>query len=149
MIIWSKHEGFYYEDESNGNRYALLEMTSYRGETTSDIIAIWEEEHNTFIDYVYGASHLYENLTELDETIKHYVDKYNKKGLKTTANYPLTKSGVKAWACDVVDDILDRDITGDFVITHCNRTIKLPDLADVYEMITGFLEEVAEEVTEC
>jgi hypothetical protein len=149
MIIWSKKNGFYYEDESNGNRYALLEMTSYKGECTSDIIAIWEEDHNTFINYVYGAAYLYENLDELDKTIKLYVDRYNKKGLKTKANYPLTKSGVNAWCCDVVDDILDRGITGDFIISHCNRQIKLPDLAEIYEMFTRFLNEALEEAIEC
>lgn len=146
MIIWSKKEGFYYEDESNGCRYALLEMTSYKGDCTSDIIAIWEEDHNTFIDYVYGASYLYEDLEKLDETIKFYVDRYNKKGLKTKANYPLTKSGVRAWCGDVVDDILERGITGDFIISHCNRQIKLPDLAEVFDALDCFLTE-AEEIT--
>lgn len=148
MIIWSKREGYNYESERTHKRYSLLEGMCYKGECTSDSIIIWDDENLCFANYVQGATFLHENIEELDKTIKQYVDEYEAMAeakQNGTIVYPLTKAGVKAWSADVVDDICDRGICGDYIISRCNRQIKLPDLAEVHELLERFLEDAEEE----
>lgn len=148
MIIWDKRNGYIYEDENNGKRYSLLEGKAYGGDATSDIVIMWDEELNRFANYVYGATSLFENIAELDETIKQYVNDYT--SLESTRHivYPLTKAGVEAWSNDVVDDILEREICCDYIISHGNRSIKLPDLAEIHNMLENFLKDAEKEGNE-
>lgn len=152
MIIWSKKEGYRYEDESDGKRYAIFEMKCYGGKATSDCLAIWDEENDCFVNHVYGATHLDELLDDFEDTIKSYVDEYKQKTAKAKAqvktHYPLTKAGVKAWCSDVVDDILDKEIFGDYIISHRNRQIRLPDLAEIHSLLEDFLAEAEEEANQ-
>lgn len=148
MIIWDKKNGYTYEDEANGKRYSLYEAKCYEGEATSDIVIIWDEEKNRFTNYVYGANNLFEHIEELDNTIKYYVGEYAKEEQKAEIVYPLSKAGVNAWCSDVVDDILERNITGDYILTHRNRAIKLPDLAEIHELIEYLLANALEVIEE-
>lgn len=148
MIIWDKRNGYSYEDEQTHKRYSLYEAECYKGEATSDILIIWDEELNRFTNYVYGASTLFENLAELDDTIRQYVDDHKKLEPTTKIVYPLTKAGVSAWCSDVVDDILEREICCDYIISHGNRFIKIPDLAEIHGMLENFLAEAEEEGNE-
>ena len=154
MIIWTAKEGYIYESESNGKRYALLEMKCYRGKATSDIIAIWDEENDCFVNHVYGATYLDGEIDELDKNIRILVDEYEAKAearVHTGAevHYKTTKAGVKAWCSDVVDDILDREVCCPYIISHGNRYVQLPDLAEIHEMLENFLTEAEEVVNEC
>ena len=148
MIIWDKKNGYIYEDESNGKRYSLYEAKCYEGEATSDIVIIWDEAKNNFANYVYGASDLFKHIEELDNTIKYYVGEYAKKEPKAKITYPLNNAGVSAWCGDVVDDILDRGVTGDYIISHCGRQIMLPDLAEIHESIEYLLSNALEVIDE-
>lgn len=156
MIIYTKKDGYIYKDENTAKRYSLYEMVSLGGKATSDMVGIWDDldvdiDNIQFVGWFAGASSLSAN--ELDEAVSDYVWEYEVKKAraaagKDTITYPLTKAGTKAWCGDVVDDILDRDITGDFYISHCGRSIKLPDLAEVYEALENFLTEAEEIVNE-
>lgn len=148
MIIWDKKNGYTYEDETNEKRYSLFEAKCYQGEATSDIVIIWDEEKNQFVNYVYGASDLFKHIDELDNTIKYYVGEATKKAPKAEIIYPLNKAGVNAWCSDVIDDILEREIYCDYTLSHGNRIIKLPDLAEVHECIEVFLRDSEEAVNE-
>ena len=144
MIIWDKRNGYIYEDEKTHKRFNLFEAKCYQGEATSDIVIMWDEERNRFANYVYGATNLFDNIAEFDETVRYYVDAYETKQNekpKTKLVYPLTQNGVSAWCNDVVDDILEREICCDYIISHGNRTIKLPDLAEIHNMLENFLKD--------
>jgi hypothetical protein len=149
MIIWTKKEGYIYEHETSGNRYHLYEMTCLNGEATSDMFAIWDHanDENVFVNWCAGATIL--SMEEINEAVADYVEEYEVKKQTTTkteteVEYRLTKAGVKAWECDVVDDILDKDICEPYIISHGNRSIKLPDLAEIHDALSAFLEEAEE-----
>lgn len=148
MIIWDQRNGYRYEDETDGKRYAIYEMMCYRGKATSDCLAIWDEEGDRFVNHVYGATYLDGDIAELNKTIKQYVDEYKNETPKTMLTYPLTKHGIEAWSSDVIGDILDRELTGDYILSHRNRQIKLPDLAYIHECIEVMLRDAEEEANQ-
>lgn len=148
MIIWDKRNGYTYEDEQTHKRYSLFEAKCYEGEASSDIVIIWDEQKNNFANYVYGANDLFKHIEELDNTIKYYVGEYAKEAPKAEIVYPLNKAGVSAWSGDVVDDILEKQICCDYTISHGNRVIKLPDLAEIHESIEYLLANALEVIDE-
>jgi hypothetical protein len=144
MITYTKENGCHYAHEATGKQYFLYEAMTYKGRTTSDRIVIWDEDEDKFVNFVYGANSI--GMAELDSMVSAYVEEYEAKRSKSEAvrphiTYKLTRMGVKLWAEDVVDDILDRDITGDYIITHAHRSIRIPDLAEIHEQLSLFLEE--------
>lgn len=151
MIIYDKKDGWEFLSEETGKRYTLYEMVCYRGNATSDIIAIWDHDNDCIVNHVYGANSV--RIEELSETISDYVMEYEtrvrgKAMEETEVYYRLSKAGVKAWSSDVVDDILERDILCDYVISHGSRSVKLPDLAEIHNMLECFLEDAVAEVEE-
>lgn len=149
MIIYDKKNGWAFLSEETGKHYALYEMISYRGHTTSDIIAIWDHDNDFIVNHVYGATIL--KIEELSETISYYVAEYETRARgkakeETEIYYKLSKSGVRAWGNDVVEDICEKDLCGDYIISHGNRSVRLPDLAEIHNMLECFLEDVVEEM---
>lgn len=151
MIIYDKKDGWEFLSEETGKRYALYEMVCYRGKATSDIIAIWDHDNDCIVSHVYGATCV--RIEELSETISDYVMEYEtrvrgKAKEETEVYYRLSKAGVKAWSGDVVDDICERGICHDYIISHGSRSINLPDLAEIHNMLECFLEDAVTEVEE-
>lgn len=139
MIKYTKRDGYTYTDERTGREYSLLEMKSYGGETTSDIIMIWDTETDTPANWVYGASLYEHDAQRLDTLIAEYLEANRKNA--GTVRYKFNPVGAKCWKDDVIDDICDRGICGDFEITHKGRTISLPDTAYAYEVICNAIDE--------
>lgn len=145
MIIYTKAEGYVYKSETSGKQYHLYEMVSLGGKQTSDMIAIWDHnsECGNFVNWCAGANII--DTKELEDMIAGYVNEYEaKKEPDAKIIYPFNNAGVRAWCGDVVDDILDRGVTGDYIISHRGRTIKLPDLAEVHQLLEQFLEDAKE-----
>lgn len=153
MIIYTSREGYLWENEETGKQYSLYEMVCLGGKATSDMVAIWDHDNdeNIFVNWFMGASCM--DAKELDKTVAHYVAEYEakkeaQKKERLGINYKLSKVGVKAWGCDVVDDICDKGICEPYIISHGNRYIELPDLAEIHNELEDFLataEEIANE----
>ena len=146
MIIWDKVNGFTYENEANGKRYSLFEAKCYQGEATSDILIMWDEERNRFANYVYGASNLFENIAELDDTVRYYVEKYEATKKKIAVNYSFTKAGVKAFIDGASTDFFeDMDNGGehldqfDIVVSCGKHQIKIPLGAEEWNELEAML----------
>jgi hypothetical protein len=135
----------------DSKHYALYEATTYKHNSTSDRVIIWDEDNDEMVNFVYGATIL--GVDELDKIITEYVAEYeakqkSKAKAKVFVKYNFDKAGIKAWSNDVVDDILEREITCDYAISHGNRIIHLPDLAQIHELLEHFLEDAEEEGNE-
>lgn len=142
MIIYTKENGCYFVRETTEKHYHLFEAMTYKGHTTSDRVIIWDEDTDQMVNFVYGANSI--SVEELDQMVSDYVEEYEakqKKRVPVSITYKLTRDGVRLWLSDVVDDILDHDRTGDYIITHEGRSIRLPDLAEIHEQLGYFLEE--------
>ena len=158
MIIWDKKNGYVYEDETNGKRYSTYEAKCYEGECTSDILIIWDEENNCFANYVYGATLLHENIEELNNTIKFYVDDYEAKRNKPSKaraliKYEATKAGVRAFLDEASTDFFaemekpwdDQHLENyDIVISCGKRKISIPLGAEEWNGIEALLTDAAE-----
>lgn len=145
MIKYTKRDGYTYTDERTGREYSLLEMKSYGGETTSDIIMIWDLETDTPANWVYGASLYEHDVQKLDELIAEYIEANRKKQTAPRVRYDFTRAGVTAFERDVIDDILDRDICEWFTLTHAGRELRIPDTAMAYEGMETFLQEAIDD----
>ncbi len=152
MIIWDKKNGYTYEDETNGKRYNLFEAKCYQGEASSDIVIIWDEEKNQFVDYVYGADRLSEDIEELDNTISYYVGEATKATPKAEVNYRFTKAGTRAFLADASAEFFeDMDNGGehldqfDIIVSCGKRSIRVPLGAEEWNALEDWLTECAEE----
>lgn len=145
MIIYSKRNGYYYEDETTGERFALVILNSLGGTTTTDIVGIWDEENNRFVGHFYGATLLENDPKQLDELVPQYIQKPGQEATKPAVSYDFTHAGVKAFVQDVIDDILDRNICEWFTVSHAGRVIRVPDTAMAFEGLELFLQEAIDD----
>lgn len=145
MIIYSKRNGYYYEDETTGERFALVELKTLGADLTTDIVGIWDEENEEFRGYFKGAT-LYENdPKQLDELVRQYLEKPQQKATAPAVSYEFTRAGISAFEQDVLDDILDRNICEWFTLSHAGRMIRIPDTAMAYEGLEIFLKEAIDD----
>ncbi len=155
MLIYTKKNGFCYESESTGKRYDLHEMTAYKGEATSDIIAIWDSENDCLVNHLYGASLI--NISGLDSLVSDYVREYEAKREEeerkpAPLSYRFTRDGVKLFLEDSVNDIfaeLDKQENGDpakydFIVSCGHRSIRVFCGAEEYDLLCRFLEDALE-----
>lgn len=149
MIIWSKREGYIYEDERTHKRYSLLEGKCYKGECTSDSIIMFDDEEMCLANYVQGASVLYENIEELDETIKEYIDDYEaekakriKEATQKKCNYRFDRYGIKAFCMNATEDIFaemekphnEQSMEKfNFMVSVGNHSIRIPTGAEEWD----------------
>lgn len=107
MITYNKKSGWGFIGEESGKQYSLYEMVSYRGNTTSDIIVIWDHDSDCIVNHVYGANST--SIEELSDIITEYVKEYEtkekeKEKAEIAASYKFTKTGVKAFLEYASDD---------------------------------------------
>ena len=153
MIIWDKRNGYVYEDEQTNKRFGLYEAKCYQGEATSDIVIMWDEERNRFANYVYGATSLFENIAELDDNVRYYVDEYEAKQKQNgiAVGYRFTKAGVKAFLDNASADFFaDMDDGGehldqfDIVVSCGKHSIRIPLGAEEWDSVDAMLRECLE-----
>lgn len=151
MIIYSKRNGYYYEDETTGERFALVILNSLGGTTTTDIVGIWDEENNRLRGWFYGATLLESDPKQLDELVPQYILKPEPKPCKPVVKYSFTKAGSKAFCDDVVGEFFeamdkDEDLRAyNIHVTVGKRTIEIPMLADIYEGLCYWFESMEED----
>lgn len=148
MITYHKEYGCWFQLTEDSKHYALMEMTPYKGEGTSDIIAIWDEDNREIVNWIYGASIF--DIADLDHNVERYVTAYEKRKREKekrerVVRYDFTRAGVTAFERDVIDDILDRDICEWFTLTHAGRELRIPDTAMAYEGMETFLQEAIDD----
>ena len=158
MIIWDKKNGYTYEDEQTHKRYSLLEGKCYKGECTSDSIIMWDDEKMCFADYVQGATFLYKDIEELDQTIKGYIDAYEakqteKRKARAFIKHSFSDAGIKAFEDQASADFFeefekpfdDQDLTKFDIMVSCGKhQIRIPLGAEEWNELTYFLKECLE-----
>lgn len=76
MFVITRDENDGISFETNKYKYDLLELKSYRGTSTSDIVAIMvadkEKGYIGMLDYSYGATDLTESLIWAEDTIRDF-----------------------------------------------------------------------------
>lgn len=148
MIIYSKRDGYYYKDETTGERFALVELKTLGADLTTDIVGIWDEENNELRGYFSGAT-LYENdPKQLDELVQEYIEKPHQKPAKPAVSYAFTRAGCKAFCEDVVSEFfeamdVDKDLRDyNIHVTVGKRTVELPMFADIYEGLCYWFDNI-------
>lgn len=157
MIIYTKNDGCYFEREATGKHYHLYELETYKGDTTSDIIAIMDHDENSFVNYLYGANVI--SIEDLDKAVGSYVEEYESKkqakAVQTAVTYKFTEDGIKRFMQSAYDDIFKAmeavnpmtDFYGDHDIhvkIGCHE-ITIPDVAYAYQAFEEYLKDVLED----
>lgn len=159
MLKFTSNDGFIYVDETTGKEFSLFDTTSLGGQTTPDIVVIFDYEANKVVNYFYGATHSMDGgkaIRELEENARHYVNEYLRRDLNpATIKYPFDANGAKRFMADAYDDIFKAmencnpmtDNYGDhnIYIRINGREISVPDLAMCYELLEQYLNDAVEE----
>lgn len=138
MITYNKKSGWGFIGEESGKQYSLYEMISYRGNTTSDIIIIWDHDSDCIVNHVYGANST--SIEELSDIITEYVKEYETKEkakakAEIAASYKFTKTGVKAFLEYASDDFFkemdkdpdEQDLAQFDIVVSCGKhSISIP-----------------------
>jgi hypothetical protein len=112
-----------------------------------------------FANYVQGATFLYEDISELDNTVKQYVDEYEAKRNKPSkakafVKYEFTKAGVKAFLDDASTEFFeemekpweDQKLEQYYIVVSCGKhKITVPLGAEEWNALDCWLTECVEE----
>lgn len=152
MITYSKRNGYHYEDETTGERFALVILNSLGGTTTTDIVGIWDEGNNRLCGWFYGATLLESDPKQLDELVPQYIQKPEQKAAQPVVSYSFNDRGVRAFIEDVEGEIYDTLEKDDpdweklkISVTIGNRTLSIPMFADVFDGLGYWLTEAERE----
>lgn len=160
MLKFTSNDGFIYVDEATKKEFSLFSTSTLGGQTTPDIIVIFDDEANKVVNHIYGATLCMDGekaIRELDKNIKYYVDEYIKRDLNSaTIKYPFDANGAKRFMSAAYDDIFKAmenvdpmtDYYGDhdiYIKIGCHE-IRVPDLAMCYELMENYLTNALEEL---
>jgi hypothetical protein len=151
MITYNKKSGWCFIGEESGKQYSLYEMVSYRGNTTSDIIIIWDHDSDCIVNHVYGANST--SIEELSDIITEYVKEYEtkekeKEKAEIAASYKFTKTGVKAFLEYASDDFFEemdkepeeQDLAQFDIVVSCGKhSISVPLGAEEWGNVESLL----------
>jgi hypothetical protein len=151
MITYNKKSGWGFIGEESGKQYSLYEMVSYRGNTTSDIIIIWDHDSDCIVNHVYGANST--SIEELSDIITEYVKEYETKEkekakAEIAASYKFTKTGVKAFLEYASDDFFkemdkepeEQDLAQFDIVVSCGKhSISVPLGAEEWGNVESLL----------
>lgn len=148
MITYNKEYGCWFQLTDDSRHYGLFEMMTYKHNSTSDILVVFDHDNDTIVNHVYGANVL--SVDELDKIVTEYVQAYESKlkaeeKREAVVRYEFTRAGVSVFERDVLDDILERDICEWFTLNHAGREIRIPDTAMAYEGLEVFLKEAIDD----
>ena len=159
MITYDKNYGCWFQMDGCAIHYPLYEMKTYKGNSTSDIIVIFDHDNDRIVNHVYGANTI--AIDELDKVVTEYVEEYEAKQreeakvkAEVSANYKFSKAGVKAFLDDASTDFfaeMDKDWDEqhleqfDVVVTCGKRQIVVPLCAEQWGCIEECLTEAVED----
>jgi hypothetical protein len=155
MITYHKEYGCWFQMTEDAKHYALYEAKTYKHNSTSDRVIIWDEDNDEMVNFVYGATIL--GIDELDKAVSEYVAEYEtrrKAEAKAEVSYRFTKAGVKAF-----EDSASRDFFAemeknwedqhlekfDINVTCGKHKIRVPLGADDWSGLILWLNESIEE----
>lgn len=102
MITYHKEYGCWFQMTEDSKHYTLYEAKTYKHNTTSDRVIIWDEDNDEMVNFVYGANTI--SIEELDNVVSDYVAEYEakqkaeaKNKVKAFIKYEFTKSGIEAF----------------------------------------------------
>lgn len=158
MIHYTKENGCYYEHETNGKHYELNELMTYKGNTTSDIVAIFDNDNLELVGWFPGANIF--GIDEIDEAVKEIVEEYEAKQkakqkakAEVLAEYKFSNAGIKAFLDDASTDFFaemekdwdDQHLENyDIVISCGKRKISVPLGAEEWGGIENWLTDAVE-----
>ena len=156
MITYDKRFGCWFQMDENSRHYALYEMMSYKHNSTSDIVVIFDHDHDSIVNYVYGANVLC--VDELDKAVSEYVEEYEAMArgeakVGCSASYRFTKAGVKAFLENASKDFfeeMDHELENqdlskfDIVISCGKHKIRIPLGAEEWNCVEEMLEDCLE-----
>ena len=156
MIIYTKEHGCYFENETNKKHYHLYEAMTYKGNTTSDAIVIWDHDNDRIVNHVYGANTI--DVDELDKMVSNYVAEYEAKQKATqkqeiAVEYRFTRAGLKAFEDQASSDFfaeMDKEWDEqelnkfDIVVSCGEHQIRVPLGAEEWDIVNAMLRECLE-----
>lgn len=74
MLKHNKREGYTYIDKRTGKEYSLYALHCLGGECTSDIVVIWDDEHENIFNWFYGETWLLAEPAELEKIVADYIE---------------------------------------------------------------------------
>ena len=84
MLESRLRDGYIYTSPKTNREYHLLEGVSLRGETTSDIVFIFDfqneidDSYGKLVGWFYGATFVEEAVKDTEDIVASFVDKYEK-----------------------------------------------------------------------
>jgi hypothetical protein len=142
----------------DSKHYALYEAKTYKHNSTSDRVIIWDEDNDEMVNFVYGATIL--GVDELDKAVSEYVAEYEarrkaeaKAKVKALVKYNSTKAGVRAFLDEASTDFFaemekpwdDQHLENyDIVISCGKRKISIPLGAEEWNGIESLLTDATE-----
>lgn len=154
MITYHKDFGCWFQMTEDSKHYALYEAKTYKHNSTSDRVIIWDVDNDEMVNFVYGATVL--GVDELDKAVSEYVAEYEakqKNKAKAFAKYNSTKAGVRAFLDEASTDFFaemekpwdDQHLENyDIVISCGKRKISIPLGAEEWNGIEALLTDAAE-----
>lgn len=157
MITYHKEYGCWFQMTEDSKHYALYEAKTYKHNSTSDRVIIWDEDNDEMVNFVYGANVL--SVDELDKAVSEYVTEYEarqkteaKATQKAEVSYRFTRAGVKAFLADASAEFFeDMDNGGehldqfDIGVSCGKRSIRVPLGAEEWNGIEVWLEDAINE----
>lgn len=155
MTIYTKENGCYYEQETTGKHYSLYEMMTYKGNTTSDIVAIFDDDNHELVGWFPGANIF--DVNEIDKAVAELVEEYETKQKEKATptvevSYRFTKAGVEAFLADASAEFFEDMNNGgehldqfDIVVSCGKRKIAVPLGAEEWNGIEVWLEDAINE----
>ena len=154
MITYDKRFGCWFQMDENSRHYSLYEMMTYKHNSTSDIVVIFDHDHDSIVNYVYGANIL--SVEELDKAVSEYVAEYEAMARgegKVTPNlsYRFTKAGIEAFKDRASADFFaEMDRGGEHIdkfdiFVSCGKhQIRIPLGAQEWDIIDTMLSDCLE-----
>lgn len=157
MITYHKEYGCWFQMTEDAKHYALYEAKTYKHNTTSDRVIIWDEDNDEMVNFVYGATIL--GIDELDKAVSEYVAEYETRrkaeaSAKTEWAYRFTKAGVKAFLDNASEDffaemnknLIEQDLGKFDIVVSCGKhKIRVPLGAEEWEGLESWLNDAIEE----
>lgn len=157
MITYHKEYGCWFQMTEDSKHYALYEAKTYKHNSTSDRVIIWDEDNDEMVNFVYGATIL--SVDELDKIVTDYVAEYEarrkaeeKTKVKAFAKYEFTKAGVRAFLDKTSTDFFEEMDNGgehldqfDIVVTCGKHKISMPLGAYLWDQLTDCLTDSVED----
>ena len=159
MITYHKEYGCWFQMTEDAKHYALYEAKTYKHNSTSDRVIIWDEDNDEMVNFVYGATIL--SVDELDKAVTDYVAEYEARQkaearakAEALAEYKFTKAGVNAFLDETSTDFfaeMEKDWDDqhlelfDTVISCGTRQIKVPLGAYQWECLESYLKDAVED----